>query len=82
MQNWEEHEENHERFVKSCLDELVTRHADGRGGPLSTGVQPAVVQQVMGSVSYLPIQNVEKMRLRMSSAVVAPVMASMGPSAL
>ena len=30
---------------------------------------------------YLPMQKVEKMRLRMSSAVVAPVMASMGRSA-
>src|ERR1039458_4398870 len=30
---------------------------------------------------HLPMQNVEKMRLRMSSAVVAPVMASMGRSA-
>ena len=30
---------------------------------------------------YFPIQNVEKMRFRMSSAVVAPVMASMGRSA-
>jgi len=27
---------------------------------------------------HFPIQNVEKMRLRMSSALVAPVMASMG----
>ena len=27
---------------------------------------------------YFPMQKVEKMRLRMSSAVVAPVMASMG----
>ena len=30
---------------------------------------------------YFPIQNVEKIRLRISSAVVAPVMASMGRSA-
>lgn len=29
-------------------------------------------------VGYFPMQNVEKMRLRMSSAVVAPVTASMG----
>jgi hypothetical protein len=31
--------------------------------------------------TYFPIQNVEKIRLRMSSAVVAPVMASMGRNA-
>ena len=30
------------------------------------------------SLLYLPMQKVEKMRLRMSSAVVAPVIASMG----
>ncbi len=30
---------------------------------------------------YLPMQKVEKMRLRMSSAVVAPVMASSGRKA-
>jgi hypothetical protein len=71
MQNWEEHAENHERFVKSCLDELATRRS--RAEALPTG-DP--------SASYFPMQNVEKMRLRMSSAVVAPVMASMGPSAL
>ena len=35
-----------------------------------------------GQLCYFPIQNVEKMRLRMSSAVVAPVMASMGRNAL
>jgi hypothetical protein len=71
MQNWEEHAENHERFVKSCLDELATRRS--RPEPLPTGNPP---------VSYFPMQTVEKMRLRISSAVVAPVMASIGPSAL
>ena len=30
------------------------------------------------AVAYFPIQNVEKIRFRMSSAVVAPVMASIG----
>ena len=34
-----------------------------------------------GGLSYFPMQNVEKMRFRMSSAVVAPVIASIGRSA-
>ena len=36
MQNWEEHDENHDRFVKSCLDELAARHAPARIGTLPT----------------------------------------------
>ena len=38
----------------------------------------STMQDGFGGLRYLPIQKVEKMRLRMSSAVVAPVMASMG----
>jgi hypothetical protein len=34
--------------------------------------------QRLKRAGHLPMQKVEKMRLRMSSAVVAPVMASMG----
>jgi hypothetical protein len=53
MQNWKEHDENHERFVKSCLDELAARRAPIGTGPLPTKaslqscetvVQSAVVQ--------------------------------------
>jgi hypothetical protein len=36
MQNWEEHDENHDRFVNSCLDELAARRAPARIGPLPT----------------------------------------------
>jgi hypothetical protein len=36
-----------------------------------------VVSKVPGN-GYFPMQNVEKMRFKMSSAVVAPVIASMG----
>jgi len=32
----------------------------------------------LSELDYFPMQKVEKMRFRMSSAVVAPVMASMG----
>lgn len=79
MQNWDEHKDNHDRFLKSCLDASGSRQA-------RTGSEPrpieADVPAVAGTEYYLPIQNVEKMRWRISSAVVAPVIASMGPSAL
>ncbi len=39
-------------------------------------------ESVRGPASYFPMQNVLKIRLRMSSVVVAPVMASRGRSAL
>jgi hypothetical protein len=51
MQSWEEHDENHDRFVKSCLDEQAARRAPARTAPMptkatlqsgETAVQPAV----------------------------------------
>jgi PIN domain len=42
---------------------------------------PIWEQQMVRNRSYLPMQKVEKMRFKMSSAVVAPVIASMGRSA-
>jgi hypothetical protein len=54
MQNWAEHKENHERFVKSCLDQLAVQKAPASIAPLptepalqsrcETAVQPAAVQ--------------------------------------
>jgi hypothetical protein len=46
MQNWEEHRENHDRFVKSCLDELATRLPIEATlqSRCETAVQPAAVQ--------------------------------------
>jgi hypothetical protein len=42
---------------------------------------PASARRADLSEPYFPIQNVEKMRFRISSAVVAPVIASIGRSA-
>ena len=58
--------------------------------PMFPGSSPLGSDKVQGPLDppkrrqglhYLPMQKVAKMRLRMSSAVVAPVMASIGWSA-
>jgi hypothetical protein len=49
MQNWAEHDENHDRFVKSCLRELAIRPAPVRIVPLppENAVPPPVVKSAV-----------------------------------
>ncbi len=65
--------------------ELARRFSSEESVAFVNGVLDAVRRRVARITPparpYFPIQNVEKMRFRMSSAVVAPVMASMGWSA-
>ena len=44
---------------------------------LVSSTKDQLIRRTVAGLDYFPMQNVEKMRLRMSSAVVAPVRASM-----
>ena len=64
-------------FAIFCIWEIGIGLNCGQGFPKS---RISLVTRYPGE-SYLPMQKVEKMRFRMSSAVVLPVMASSGWSA-
>ncbi len=62
-------------FVSDDLDLVIARRRSGT-------TRRALAEESSGQISigyaYFPMQKVEKMRFRMSSAVVTPVMASIG----
>jgi len=71
-----------ERIIHSAYKDVRLIFAAERPSLHSPGGQsPTYSSARRSSGTYFPMQNFAKMRFRMSSAVVAPVMASMGESA-